>query len=557
MSEIRPSRRDVLRATGLAAAAVGGANLLPPTHANATPTASTSTARTISATTPAASARTAAASGADYTARATFDAWDRLFQQGGPGQPDQPNDNTNRDGRSGMLAWSQSYVLLGLVRMYETYRDTHYLDRLIDNIDQVLSVRDSERGVTDYRGLSQPAWRADHPYTTGYATLADSNNQPLLDLREALTYAEDTTVTVSAGARPDTFTINLVNTFVNRTVTLTDLSLDPASPDYAVTRIYAAAPGPLQLTAVDRRPAPHPTSGPSDLPRLGTYEMRCRPVIFAVHTGMITYPIASFVRIVLSSPVLRRRYQRKAAEYLQACREAVAVHDWEYRDAGHLIWPKGQPLAYDGCEQPINQSVGLGQTMVELALITGDREYRRKVAAMGRMMSAQLTADAGDAYLWHYWPTGGRIYDGFTKTGDPATDVSIFTPSGGPARQFEDISHGAIDVEFAVRAFRAKLAFTGRDLTRIARTFTQNVATTDAAGLPAVHTTVAGGTIGAASVAHQAPRWMQITPWDRNVHAHCLALYNRYQPAPERDGQQAIGFGWLLANVAYLNWGAK
>src|SRR5207237_6867466 len=106
------------------------------------------------------------------------------------------------------------------------------------------------------------------------------------------------------------------------------------------------------------------------------------------------------------------------------------------------------------------------------------------------------------------------IYEGFAKTGDPSTDLSIFTPSGGPARQFEDISHGAIDVEFAVRAFRAKLAFNGLDMARIARTFTQNVATIDADGLPAVHTTVAGGAIGAASVAHQAPRWMQAAPWD-------------------------------------------
>ncbi|MFF0267960.1 hypothetical protein [Kribbella sp. NPDC004536] len=488
----------------------------------------------------------------DYTARRTFDDWDRLFQQGGPGQPDQPNDNTNRDGRSGMLAWSQSYVLLGLVRMYETYRDTYYLDRLIDNVDQVLQVRDSARGVTDYRGLSLPAWRADHPYTTGYATLADGNGTPLLDLREALSYAEDTTIAVTAGTRPDTFTVKLVNISVNRTVTHTDLSLDPESADYAVARIYAATPGPLQLTAVDRRAAP----GAGDVPQFGSYQMHCRPVIFAVHTGMITYPIASFVRIVAGSPVLRKRYGRKAAEYLQACREAVAVHDWEY-DTDHLIWPKGQPLPYDGCEQPINQSVGLGQTLVELALVTGDRSYRDKVAAMGRMFSAQLTADADDAYQWHYWPVGGRIYEGFTKTGDPATDLSIFTPSGGPARQFEDISHGAIDVEFAVRAFRAKLAFTGRDMARIARTFTQNVAFTDADGLPGIHTTVAGGAVGAASVAAQAPRWMQVTPWDPQVHAHCLALYNRYQPTPERDGQQPIGFGWLLANVAYLNWGVR
>jgi hypothetical protein len=345
MPDIRPSRRTLLRLTAAGAVASGFA------------TATTTTAY---------------ADEIDYTARRTFDDWDRLFQQGGPGQPDQPNDNSNRDGRSGMLAWSQSYVLLGLVRMYERYRDTYYLDRLVDNVDQVLAVRDSERGVQDYRGLSLPAWRADHPYTTGYATLADSNERSLLDLRQALPYAEDTTV-----------------------------------------------------------------------------------------------------------------------------------------------------------------------------------------KALAQMLTGQLAVDEGDAYRWHYWPTGGRIHDGFTKTGDPETDVSVFTPSGGPARQFEDISHGALDVEFAVRAFRARLAFTGRDMARLARTFTRNVATADADGLPAVNTTVAGGTVGAASVAHQAPRWMQVAPWDPQVHAHNLALYNRYRPSPERDGRQAIGFGWLLANTAYLNWASR
>jgi TAT (twin-arginine translocation) pathway signal sequence len=523
------NRRDFLRVSGAAAAgAVAGSTL---------------------------TVAPAFAAEIDYTARQTFDDWDRLFQQGGPGQPDQPNDNTNADGRSGMLAWSQSYVLLGLVRMDETYRDTYYLDRLIDNVDQVLSVRDSERGVTDYRGLSQPAWRADHPYTTGYTTLADSNGHPVLELRQALPYAEDTKVIVSAGSRPDAFTVQLVNTQVNRSVTLTDLTMDPASPDYAVSRIYTAAPGPLQLTALD-------VSGSAGLvPVTGEFPMLTKPVIFAVHTGMITYPIASFVRLVCESPILQRRYRAKAAEYLTACREAVAVHDWEYRETpaggGYLIWPKEQPLAYDGCEQPINQSVGLGQTLVELALATGDRGYRRKVAALSRMLAGQLVVDAGDAYQWRYWPMGGRVYEGFAKTGSPATDVSIFTPSGGPARQFEDISHGAIDVEFAVRAFRARLGFTGADMARLARTYTQNVATTDADGLPAIHTTVAGTAIGAASVAHQAPRWMQAAPWDPAVHQHSLALYNRYRPTPERDGQQAIGFGWLLANVAYLNWGQK
>jgi hypothetical protein len=439
-------------------------------------------------------------------------------------------------------------VLLGLVRMYETYRDTYYLDRLIENIDQVLSVRDSERGVTDYRGLSLPAWRADHPYTTGYTTLADSTGHPVLEVRQALSYAEDTTVSVLPGSRPDTFTLRLVNVFVNRTVTHTDLTMDPASPDYAVARIYDASPGPLQLTAR--------AVEPGGVPVAGDFPMKTKAVIFAVHTGMITYPIASFVRIVQRSPQLPSRYRTKAAEYLVACRAAVAVHDWEYRD-GTLIWPKAQPLPYDGCEQPINQSLALGQTLVELALITGNRGYRRKVVELAAMFSAQLALDAGGAYRWHYWPAGGLIYEGFAKTGSPETDVSLFTPSVAGAKQFEDISHGAIDVEFAVRAHSARLAFSAEDMVRIAKTYTQNVATTDAAGVPGIHTTVAATGTGVASVAHQAPRWMQATLWDPGVHAHTLALYNRFEPTPERDGQQAIGFGWLLANTAYLNWGAR
>ena len=529
----RASRRDFLRFGGLVTAgAVAGTGLTAlPAHA----------------------------AGIDYTARQTFDDWDRLFQQGSPGQPDQPNDNTNADGRSGMLAWSQSYVLLGLVRMYETYKDTYYLDRLIENVDQVLAVRDSERGVTDYRGLSQPAWRADHPYTVGFTTLADGNGQPALEIRQALPYAEDTTVTVLAGSGPDTFTVRLVNTQYNRTVTFTNLTMDPASPDYAVSRFYAAHPGTMQLTARDVRPAPAAAGNPAT----GTFPMKTAPVIFAVHTGMITYPIASFVRIVRQSPalMLNAHYRAKAVEYLIACCEAVAVHDWEYRQTelgeGYLIWPKGQPLTYDGCEQPINQSVALGLTMTELAIATGIRRYRDKVSAMAKMFAGQVAVDAADAYSWHYWEAGGLVYDGYAKTGSPDTDVSLFNPSAPGARQFEDISHGAIDVEFAVRAFRARLGFTGQDMARIAKTYTQNVAMTDATGQPGVHSTVAGTGTGNASVAHQAPRWMQAAPWDSGVYDHSLALYNRYQPTPERDGQQAIGFGWLLANVAYLNWGAK
>ena len=300
-----------------------------------------------------------------------------------------------------MLAWSQSYVLLGLVRMYETYKDPYYLDRLIENVDQVLSVRDSERGVTDYRGLSLPAWRSDHPYTVGFTTLADGNGRSTLEVRSALTFADDTTVTVLSGSRPDTFTLRAVNG--TRTMTVSDLSMDPASPDYVVSRIYAAPIGTLMLTVRDVRDNP----AAAGTPALGDFPLLSKPAIFAVHTGMITYPIASFVRIVPGvSPAARKRKVPGEGDGVpgRGAAAAVAVHDWEYREtstsaSGHLIWPKSQPLAYDGCEQPINQSVGLGQTLVELAIVTGDRGYRRTVRRCRQdVHPGSSLIDAGGAY---------------------------------------------------------------------------------------------------------------------------------------------------------------
>ncbi|HEY6738511.1 MAG TPA: hypothetical protein VI076_06640, partial [Actinopolymorphaceae bacterium] len=69
------------------------------------------------------------------------------------------------------------------------------------------------------------------------------------------------------------------------------------------------------------------------------------------------------------------------------------------------------------------------------------------------------------------------MFGGYDKTGSPDTDVSLYNPSPpSPARQVEDVSHAAISVEFAVRAFRGKHGISGQDLARLAATFTRNVA---------------------------------------------------------------------------------
>ncbi|WP_253763246.1 hypothetical protein [Hamadaea flava] len=479
--------------------------------------------------------------GYDYTARETFDLFDTTFHSSGAvGQPTDTNEH-------GGLAWGQSYVLAGFLRMYQAYRDPHYLDRFIANADLVLGNRDSERGVADYRGLSLPAWRATHPYTVGAVSLRDSQGTPLLEVRSALSYADDAVAVVRAGSLADRFALEVRNNRTARTAVFTDLSTDPASPDYAVTRIHAAYPTPTMVTAAALGGAA------GAVPAYGTFALVSQPVVFTVHTGMITYPMATFARIVEQSPTLRSdpRYRSKAAEYLQAAIAAAHVHDGEWREdetgRGYFVWPKGMPLAYDGTEQPTNQSLALGQTYVELAAATGDPHWAKRARRLAAMFAAEVRLLPNDSYSWPYWPTFSKVYNGFTKE----EALSEYTPSygtpGSGAAQVEDLSHGAIDVEFAVAAFRGRLAFHGDDMVRFARSYSRNMATATAAGAATTFLRVDGtGGLATSGQFLQAPRWMPAAAWDRAVFDHSRAVYdvNAVQPAS----------GSLLLCVAYLNW---
>lgn len=471
---------------------------------------------------------TAAGAATDYSTRETFDRFDREFHSSGAvGQPTDNNDH-------GALAWGQAYVLIGFIRMYEKYGDTHYLDRLVENVDAVLDNRDSVRGVTDYRGLSLPAWRATHPYTVGVVDLLDSDGNPALQVRHARAYADAAVATVTSGATDGSFTLTVTNTNYDTTDTFADLDLDPASPSYAPRRIYAAYPGQNRVTAV--------ATG-SASPAAGEYALSSLPTTFAVHTGQITYPIASFCRMVRSDGQLRRRYD--VSRYVDAVRDAVAVHDREWErdgDTGWLRWVKGMPLPFDGTIQPLNQAHALGSTCAELHAITGEQVYAARARSLAAGFRASIAVDAGGAAVWPYWPKNSEVYVGYAATGDPETDVSTYTPSQSAAQQFEDLSHAAISIEFAATAARHDLGMKADDLARMARTYVQNLITGASTAAWRLD-----GTDDAAGNVVQAPRWMPVEPWDHEVFTHTNAAFTAAAPEPTS--------GSLLLGVAYLNYG--
>jgi hypothetical protein len=498
-----------------------------------------------------------AGAGLDYTAPGTFDDFHETFER----RTDRIGQSTDLNEWVGALAWGQSYIQVALIRMYEATRQRRYLYDLVGHVEDVLATRDSVRGVRDYRGLSLPAWRAGWPYTMGGVTLSDSAGRQTLQVRSVRTPIENLVtlkplevtplidVEVGPGTAADTFRLTVTHRQFDVTEVYDDLSMDPASPGYVVTRVHARWPTFNSVTVKDLREDPAAAGSPAP----GTSTMQSLPGIFGVHTGQIVHPMAWFARTVRESGVLRSDsvLAAKADEFVDAAAEAVAVHDDEWRESdrgeGWYDFLRGDPSGFDGTEQPANQFLALGRAQQHLAVVTGDATYADRVAKMARTLRRQLSVDDDDAYVWHYWPTFGHVYNGWSKE----DDVSEFRLSYGGARQVEDLSHAHLDVDFAVQAFRDRTVFGGRDMARFARTFTENLIAFEDGGEPTVWFNVDGSfRKGVLSDELVAAGWLPVASWDRRVFDHCRAMYDASGLTPDYEFLS----GYMLMGVANLVW---
>lgn len=440
-----------------------------------------------------------------------------------------------QDNETGGYAWGASYYLLGLIRMYEKYGDAAYLDRFVAYADHVWATTDQARGVTDHAGRSGPVWRAGGNYTAAHGELTDDQGSALIQVRWAGSAGSTASVTVSA-VTGDRFTLTLRPPTGNP-IELLDVSLDPADPRYVVDQVQARYTTGARWTALDLRTDPGPGT-----PIATTIGFEQQFYCFAVHTGMVTYPIARYAALVLGSPLLRRgRHRGRAQRYLASLRRAIAFHDDEFavddQGRGDYVWPKGAPVPFDGTIQPYNQSQGLGQTMAVLHGLVGGGRYAQQVEALIASMRDGLVLDADGAYVWPYWPVHSELYRGFSAP----EELSTYTPSYTPARQFEDISHAAITVEFLVAAHEVGLGGLEADLPRFARTYTQNLVRSQ----DQVWLRVDGTTDAAPANAVQSARWGALAPWDPAITDHALRVWQREGLTPDQ-GSHALA-------IAYLN----
>lgn len=324
------------------------------------------------------------------------------------------------DNAAGLLSWGTSYAMMSYLVMFRATGETHYLQRLVWIADGVLAQRDSERGVADWRGESNPCW-------------------------QATSYGDDV------------------------------------------------------------------------------------PYCWAVHSGMIAYPMAELAVVLRDHPELAEipswdgvTLGAKADGYVEAARAAAAVHEPSWRedgpDRGYYIFPAdasftGRP----GQPTPLNMMNAMGRLHAALAEATDDATSRDRVRRLANHLLRWTTTTAAGGYAWNYWP-------------------ETYSAPG------EDISHAAINVGFADRAARAGIVFGDAHLSRFATTLFDQVYVDTATTYDGVG---GSGATNGSSYRAQLGRWLVLDGRDARLHAAVRDTLARFDTTT--SGSLLLGFALLAA----------
>lgn len=176
--------------------------------------------------------------------------------------------------------------------------------------------------------------------------------------------------------------------------------------------------------------------------------------VFIVHTGMVCQGPVEFVREVKSNPELQPEYGAAANRFLKEIETMVADVQQFWKDKpetgeGYYTDP-GMPG--DGI-MPLNMTSAMATVELELYHITGKAEYRDRVRKYATYFKNSLRNNGAGGYNWSYWPKNSK----------------------DAVKRGEDISHAALNVDFAARCAVAGIVFTQDDLVKFANTWLKKV----------------------------------------------------------------------------------
>jgi hypothetical protein len=254
-----------------------------------------------------------------------------------------------------------------------------------------------------------------------------------------------------------------------------------------------------------------------------------KPAAWAVHTGMIAAPMVELANVVRKNPNLAshvtydgQTLAQKAATYIEAGKAAVKAYDGDWREsgnAGYYIFPADSKGVYDspGKQMPLNQSAAMGTLLVALFDATGEAEWKDKATKLANNLKKSLSVTKNGGYAWGYWPG------------------TYWAPG-------EDVSHGAITMQFALRAADSGIVFGPEDVKRFVKTLDGQV---HKAGK--FYGNVGGGSYANASMKDQITRFGVLGKYDPAV----LAVLDPILAGRDRfSGSLMLGLAYLARAAA-------
>jgi hypothetical protein len=261
------------------------------------------------------------------------------------------------------------------------------------------------------------------------------------------------------------------------------------------------------------------------------YSSGGEPFCWVVHSGMITYAMADLALLVKQHPSLGAvaapggTLGSVAQALVAELEKTVQTHEAEWKSGpgageGHYVGDaKASFTTVAGKALPLNQMTALGQTLVVLAQATGNASHRAKAQALATYLRNRM-AKNGAALAWTYW-------------GEPWS-----------AGKGEDISHAAINVEFAARCHAAGLVFSAADMRALARTLVDRVHVDSDTAADLVD---GGG--GTNQYKPALGRWLALAPFDARAWAIAASAYRTLSGT---SGSELAGLAALAEHAPSL-----
>ncbi|PNW28397.1 UNVERIFIED_CONTAM: hypothetical protein BEN50_21085 [Euhalothece sp. KZN 001] len=252
-------------------------------------------------------------------------------------------------------------------------------------------------------------------------------------------------------------------------------------------------------------------------------------VIYLVHTGMITYPMVKFAMMVKNDSNLDK-FQDKANAYVQFTEEALSVfdEDWmfnEHTGVGYYQFRvREQPVGTLFSEKvqeilmplPFNQQLAAARASLYLCQIQGNEsDFCTKATALAKHFRNRVRQDSKGFYVWDYWY--GEALDKFSRTR-------------------EDVSHGGIDIDFAILAHTNSTVFEETDIDKFKKTYYQ----ISKNGSFARFVDGKGEAVSPTFI----PLWMELSPYDCKPWQNFKSLLEQDQ-IPEQGATVMLGIAKL------------